>query len=170
MFSKYCAVFFSSILTLSSAFGMGSDHKKGTLPPHDGWIAGTYEAVNLPCRVHGYWINSSDTLFYKEGNDVLERTLQKLSSIQGLTVRVILHPGKGVAKSPWSKEVLDSADWTVTIAGKEAITQVQNHVTVDVWLGGNIALDDLKIPEAIAVESGNEIEAYIEKRRTGTKH
>ena len=164
MFHRYFAVLGTFFLISSTAFGMGSDHKKGDLPPHDGWPVGTYEAVNLPCRVHGYWINSSDTLFYKDGNAVLEEMLQKLGSIQGLTVRVILHPSKVIAKSPWSKEVLDSADWTVTISGKEAITQIQNQVTVDIWLGGNVSLDDLKIPQDIDVKSGNEIEAYIENR------
>ncbi len=169
MFRRYFAVIATLVLISSTALGMGSDHKKGTLPPHEGWLAGTYEAVNLPSRVHGYWINSSDTLFYRDGNAVLEDMLQRLDSIQGLTVRVILHPGKGIAKSPWSKDVMDSADWTVTISGAHAITPIQNQITVDVWLGGNISLVDLEIPSNIEVKSGDEIDAYVEKRNADGK-
>jgi hypothetical protein len=145
---------------------MGADHKQGDLPPHDGWRAGTYEAVNLPCRVHGFWINSSDTLFYQGGNAVLEEMLQKLCAIQGLDVRVILHSGKGVAKSPWSKqEAFEAADWSVTIAGKDAISRTQDQVTVDAWFSGNLSLEELAIPEVVAVESGREFESFIKKRK-----
>jgi hypothetical protein len=74
------------VLFSASAFGLGADHKKGELPRHDGWTKGTYEAVNLPCRVHGYWINSSDALFYQGDNAVLEQMLEQFAAIPDLKV------------------------------------------------------------------------------------
>lgn len=148
----------------ASAFGLGADHKKGELPPHDGWIKGTYEAVNLPCRVHGYWINSSDALFYQGDNAVLEQMLEQFAAIPDLKVRLILHSGKGIARSPWSKEDHGAADWQVTLYPERGFGKTQNQVLVDVWLSGSIKLDGLKVPDSIIVESGREIDAYIEKR------
>jgi hypothetical protein len=165
MFVKSLSVFLSIVLLSATALGLGADHKNGDLPRHDGWLAGTYEAVNLPCRVHGYWINSSDTLFYRGENLVLEEMLEKLNSNKDLKVRVVLHAGKGIARSPWSKDVVESADWSVTIAGKGAITYAQNQITVNVWFSGNISLDELTIPRGVVVESGREIDTYIERRQ-----
>lgn len=160
-----CFLAFALLVLLSAtALGLGADHKKGELPPHDGWLKGTYEAVNLPCRVHGYWINSSDSLFYQGDNAVLEQMLERFATIPDLNVRVILHAGKGVARSPWSKEEHGAADWQVTLYAEGGFGKRQDHVQVDVWLSGSIKLDDLKVPASMSVESGKEIDNYIENR------
>lgn len=162
-------VLFVLVLLSASAFGLGADHRKGELPPHDGWLKGTYEAVNLPSRVHGYWINSSDTMFYQGNNADLEQMLERFDAIQGLNVRVILHPGKGKAQSPWSNEDHGSADWKITIFAEKGLGNRQDHIHVDVWLSDNVKLDRLKVPQAMSVESGRDIEAYIEKRYSEKK-
>jgi hypothetical protein len=156
-----------SLLTLLFAqtlcLGMGSDHKSGDLPPHDGWPKGVYDAVNQPNRVHGYWINSSDTLFYKGSNAELQEMTCKLTQARCATVEVVLHAGTGVAKSPWSKDRIDTADWSLTIAGDDAITKTQDKIRIDVWLGGSVTLADLRLPPTVTVKSGGEIESFIKR-------
>lgn len=160
-------IFTTSILCLfvlvSNVNGAGGNHPKGDLPINEGWLSGSYKVVNLPSRVHGYWVNSSDVLFYRTKTKVLNETLAALNRLPGATVAVVLHPGNGVAKSPWSDEVYSEADWSLTIAGSAAITSLQDRFRVDVWLGGGIRLAELTIPDGVAVESGGEIEAFVEQ-------
>jgi len=160
-------VVFPFLLTLllvpNLCLAMGSDHKSGNLPPHDGWPTGVYDAVNKPNRVHGYWINSSDTLFYKGSNAELQEMTHKLTQAKGAKAEVALHAGTGVARSPWSKDRIDAADWSVTISGDRAITKSQDKIRIDVWLGGSVTLDDLRLPPTLTVKSGGEIESFIKR-------
>ena len=136
-------------------FGMGADHEPGDLPRHHAWVDGIHDAVNQPCRVHGFWINWSDTLFYKGSNAELRKMTKKLANARGTTTEVVVHAGKGIAKSPWSKKPVDTADWSVTIAG--------NSITVDIWLGGSVTLDQLDLPKNVNIQTGGEIEAFIQR-------
>lgn len=130
----------------SNVDGAGGNHTKGDLPINEGWLPGSYKVVNLPSRVHGYWANSSDVLFYRAKTDVLNKMLAGLNRLPNAAVTVVLHPGKGTAKSPWSHQVHSEADWSLTIFGKKAINTVQDRFRVDVWLGGNARLSELVIP------------------------
>ena len=163
MFRVYFPLLASLLLAPAFCFGMGSDHKPGDLSPHDAWPEGVYDAVNQANRVHGYWINSSDTLFYKGSNAELKAMTRKLTSASGTKTEIVLHAGTGAAKSPWSKSRVDTADWSVTIAGDDAITKTQNRITIDVWLGGSVTLDELDLPTTIKIKSGGEIEAFIKR-------
>ena len=154
-------------LTPILAHGMGSDHKPGDLPTHDGWPAGVYDAVNQPNRVHGYWINSSDTLFYQGSHADLHKMIRELAAVSDLNVIVVLHTGPGVAKSPWSKKPVGPADYAVTIRGDQAISPHQDNAIVDVWLGRQLTLTNLAIPTSVKVKSGGEIEKFIQEHTAG---
>jgi hypothetical protein len=41
------------------------------------------------------------------------------------------------------------------------------HLQIDVWVGGRIKLDELRIPAEFTVESGREIETFIEQHNKG---
>jgi hypothetical protein len=170
MTRAWLPIMLSLLITPSYCFGLGADHKNGDLPQHEGWTSGTYEAVNRPSRVHGYWINSSDTLFYKGMKSELNEMMLKLSEAnEGKTV-VVLHAASGIAQSPWSKNPIDTADWSVTISGSEAIASMQNQIKIDIWLGGSIGLDDLQVPPSVDLKSGGEIEAFIERYKESSRH
>ncbi|WP_168567245.1 hypothetical protein [Crateriforma spongiae] len=142
---------------------MGSDHESGDLPPHDGWPEGVYTAVNMLSRIHGYWVNSTDKLFYKGSQDELQSMTRQLTNAEGTRTELILHIGAGIAKSPWSKMPVGTADWSVTIAGPDAISKTQGMITIDVWIGGNISLDELDLPPSVRIKSGGEIDAFIKR-------
>ena len=151
------------LLAPTYCFGMGSDHKSGDLRPHDGWPDGVYAAVNQPNRVHGFWVNSTDRLFYKGSQDELQEMTRQLANAKSAQTEMVLHIGTGIAKSPWSKKPVDTADWSVTIAGDDAISKTQDLITIDVWIGGNISLDELDLPPSVRIKSGGEIEAFIKR-------
>ena len=157
--------FLTVLITPTLCSGMGSNHKPGDLPPHSGWPVGVYEAVNQPNRVHGYWINSSDILFYKGSNTDLQKMTTELVNAKVAAVQVVLHACAGVAKSPWSKDRIDTADWSVTISGDYAVTKTQDKIRIDLWLGGSLTLDKLRLPKSVTIKSGGEIDSYIKRHR-----
>lgn len=155
-----------AIVSISSfAFGMGSDHKPGDLHRQSAWPDGVYKAVNQQYRVHGYWINSVDKLFYRAGHAELHKMIADLAKSSDTNMKVILHAGRGSAKSPWSKGPVARADWAITIESAFSNAHRQCDITIDVWLS-DLDLDDLKIPTSIPVESGGEIDTFIRKHRS----
>lgn len=145
------------------AFGMGADHRSGDLPPHDGWPTGVHDIVNQANRVHGFWVNSSDTLFYRGSQADLHKMIRELAAVPNVNLVVVLHAGAGVAESPWSKKPVGPADWSVTIFGDQPITRHQENITIDIWFGGSLTLSDLVIPPSVTVNSGGEIEKFIQE-------
>ena len=95
---------------------MGSDHPADQpLGRIDAWPEGFHAAVDQPFRVHGYWVNSYDRFFYRGEQKQFLQMLTRLREINGVSVDVQFEPGKGIAKSPWSKNSVGEADWAVSI-------------------------------------------------------
>lgn len=145
---------------------MGSDHSEGNLPRQDGWSKELHDAINQPFRVHGFWVNSTDTLFYVGKTQKLNEMVRQIAKTDAAMVKVVLHPDSGVAQSPWSKKAVGPADWSVTVAGEHAISEKQDIVIIDVWLGVEVSLDNLNLPSGVTVASGGEIEDYIKRHAT----
>ena len=101
--------FFLIMLLPTLCVGMGADHEAGDLPLR--WSKDVYQAVNQPNRVHGFWVNSSDVLFFKGSNAELQAMTQKLNQANAPNVQIVLHAGTGIAKSPWSKKNVGSFTW-----------------------------------------------------------
>ena len=152
----------------------GADHEPGDLPKQPNWPKGSYELVNQPFRVHGYWVNFYDQFFYKGGNREMEKMIKGLSRLKNVDMKVILHAGKGQAKSPWSKAPVCATDWAVSFSGlvPKEIAELEGvpfsnsqKVTVDIWMGGEIDLGQMKFPANLELQSGNEIEDFIRKHK-----
>ncbi|MEM8671379.1 MAG: hypothetical protein AAGG48_27915 [Planctomycetota bacterium] len=158
----------SVLFTMNQCHGLGADHKPGKLPPHDSWPEGIYNAVNQPHRVHGYWVNWSDTFFYRGSNEKLQEMAQKLSETKLTKTEVVLHAASGVAESPWSEKPVDSADWSVTVTGGDARKGLVSQIRIDIWVGGEVALDSLELPSNLKIKSGGEIESFIKKHNEPT--
>ena len=150
-------------LTPILAFGMGADHSPGDLPLHEGWPAGVYDIVNQANRVHGFWVNSSDILFYQGSHAELHKMIRECAAAPNVNLVIVLHAGSGVAESPWSKQPVGPADWSVTIYGDQPITKHQRNIAIDIWFGGSLTLSDLVIPTSVTVKSGGEIEKFIQE-------
>ncbi len=101
----------------SIAFGLGSDHRSGDLPVTAQWTQAIYQALNQPFRIHGFWVNSTDVLFYEGSAEKLCKMLSELHKEIGDDLVVVIHPGRGQARSPWSTQPVGAADWSVTMSG-----------------------------------------------------
>ncbi|MEX1041832.1 MAG: hypothetical protein WDZ51_14430 [Pirellulaceae bacterium] len=153
-----------ALLLPATCFGLGGDHQEGDLPLQPGWPEGVREVLNSPLRSHGYWVNSHDVLFYQGTPDQLHDMLAALAKTPDANLSVVIHAGKGIAKSPWGKEPIGQADWSVHVHGDGPITPKQDRVTFHLYLDGNLDLETLRIPAGIPVTSGGEIERFIQKQ------
>ncbi|MEX0791742.1 MAG: hypothetical protein WD045_01300 [Pirellulaceae bacterium] len=153
------------LLLQAACFVLGGDHPEGDLLTRQpGWPDGVREVLNSPLRNHGYWVNSNDVLFYQGTPKQLQEMLSALDKSPDAHLSVIIHAGKGVAKSPSAKEPVGPADWSVHVHGDGAVTPKQDQVTFHLYLDGSLDLETLKIPAGIPVASGGEIEKFIQKQ------
>ncbi|MEM6750408.1 MAG: hypothetical protein AAF612_08055 [Planctomycetota bacterium] len=218
------------------ARALGGDHPTHPQPVggSSAWPEGLTGLVNVPGRVHGYWVNSFDTFFFAGDTPRLNAWLARLSSLEGVSVRVVLHPGNVAVKSPWDDAPRDvHADWTLATgpravpaphppaagenlgapvppmapaapealedsktAGSKAdrseavrpstpqaveppvapvastpragdvalqLAGLRTSLAVHVYLGGAVKLDELVIPDGVALASSNEIEDFVRR-------
>jgi hypothetical protein len=140
-------------LQTAEALALGSDHSKEEI------------AQRGPNCVHGFWVNEQDVFFYAGDAASFSKFVEEAAKQNQTVVRVILHPGAKRARSPWDKEDRDiPADWSVLTGGTRAKDNVA-ETRIDVWLGGRIKLDQLRIPANVDVVSGGEIERFIADRK-----
>jgi hypothetical protein len=129
-------------------------------------------AVGKHC-VHGYYVNETSVVFF-QGNAVqLNDDLSKLKDARLASRKLVIHPGTQRAKSPWDKQVRDTfADWSVMTYddpadAAKAVPRVR--LQIDVWLGNKIDLSELRVPEGIEVQSGGEIERFVQRNKHKSK-
>jgi len=141
--------------------------------------------ANRPTRVHGVCVDKNADFpdpilgftgagdFYYSGNVkqlnefLRDFTLLKSQPLsKDVPLRVILHPGRAapVAGKSYDWRMCWDMGWGELEAGKNLVARYV--VTgIHVWLGGNVKLDELKVPAAIEVSSGGEIESFIKKHK-----
>ena len=149
--------------TAATALGLGAD-----------FSAKEIAAMGKHC-VHGYWVNELTSYFYRGDAAAFNEHIKKLDEqalapVTWASRKVILHIGPKKAASPWDKTPRDIAcDWHVTTwmgdGPKPDEGPYPTHRQIDIWLGGNLKLEDLKIPADYEVVSGGEIEAFLGKRK-----
>jgi hypothetical protein len=166
---QFCTVLFAALALLipTIACGLGADHSRGAVN-NDKWPKGLAELVNSANRVHGFFVNEIDILFFRGDAPALNTFLTKYSELPGTKLQLVLHPGKLEAKSPWDKQPRKiAADWKLYAAPYEesgAEPKSGEFVTrVDVWLGGSVKLEELRVPANVTVESGGEVEAFVKE-------
>ena len=79
--------------------------------------------------------------------------------------KVVLHPGPMVVPDYVAGRDDLATDWLVTTWHEDQSGRLEWHLQIDIWLGGQIKLDELHIPVDFAVESGREIEDFVERRK-----
>jgi hypothetical protein len=159
------------LLLPAAAFGLGADHT-GPVKA-SGWPEGLEDLVNAKNRVHGFFVNWTDVFFFAGDTAACNQFVEACAKLPETHLEVVLHPGKLPVQSPWDKKPRDlTADWklagtSLTEAKGTADEQVkragQYNLTVDIYLGGQIELKDLKLPDGVTVKSGGEIEDFVER-------
>lgn len=161
-----------SLLTTPKARALGADHPAGKpLAAQAHWPSGLERLVNATNRVHGYFVNAEDFYFFTGSEARFTEFLTDYAQLGGNgPKRLIVHKGKGQAKSPWAKEGRP-CDWKLYTCPKgwhnlarlslapSASTEERHKAAQEpgcvlelhAWKGGSIALEHVKIPKNITV-------------------
>lgn len=157
----FVLVLVAGCMTAKEVFAVGSDFTKEQIA-----------AAGKHC-VHGFWANEQTVVVYAGDTAQLNRDLSKFLEGQYETRKVVLHVGTKRAESPWDAKPRDTfADWSVNTwddPADAAKAVPRMRMQIDIWLGGKIRLEDLRIPEGFEVDSGGEIEKFIQQRKQKAK-
>ena len=156
----------------STARALGADHPKGPVDGNAQWPQGLKELVNRPDRVHGYWVNETDVFFYHGASQKFNQFIDGYRKLKSTALRVVIHAGTQKARSPWDKADREiPVAWTLHASfsplDRFGVPKAGDrfYTRVDVWLGSPVKLEELRIPAAIEVISGGEIEKFIAERQ-----
>jgi hypothetical protein len=163
-------------LTAPEAFALGSDHPEGPVAGNESWPEGLKVLANWQNRVHGYWVNETDVFFYAGESGAFNKFMEGYSKLKNTGLRVVVHAGAKKARSPWDKAERDiPVAWSLHASfsplDKVVVPNAGDrfYTRVDVWLGSRLKLEDLRIPAAVEVVSGGEIEKFIAEHRSQQK-
>jgi hypothetical protein len=119
-----------------------------------------------PNCVHGFMVNWTDTFFFAGDTAAFNKFVEGYSKRNDLKLRVVLHVGTKKARSPWDTADRDiPVDWSYHVWNVTPDPSNPAPSKVDVWLGGRIKLDELRIPANVEVVSGGEIDNFIRERQ-----
>lgn len=149
----------------SIALSAGADHPAGDLGRSSLWSDRLYELLNQSNRIHGFWVNSTDQLYYRGNSAQLNAMLAGLAALPDARLTVVLHVGTLNATSPWADTPKGRADWSVRVSPSNGFSGPAIDYRVDVHLAGDVTLPDLKVPASATVESAGEIETFIRQHR-----
>ena len=151
---------------------------------------GQRDVANAGPGCVGGWISGHGNIAYYQGDTkLLNQHLSSLAADADLysTTKIVLHAGTKEVDDPEEKPQTGfkaqpakqipaqlPIDWSVRkfCPSDEILTGRckcdRRVVSVDIWIANNIHLDALTIPTGFTVESGNEIERFVD-RHVGRK-
>ena len=145
-------------LTASTACALGADHGKAGLAKG--------ELVKGQTPVHGYFVNEEDVFFYAGDTAAFNKFAASYGKLKKVSLKVVIHPGAKKARSPWDKADRNiPVTWSYYVAAPDGTPGKPASTQVDVWLGSQIKLQELRIPANVEVVSGGEIEKFVADRK-----
>ena len=172
-------------LTISLAarvYGLGSDHAADQPVYLDKAPPGLNGLINQKTRVHGYFVNQEDRFFFAGDTAAFEAFLKQYAGLDGIAGhRLLVHHGKGVAKSPWDKGKGKPCDWKLDVGlmawygdrkeiymdpkvAESKAEKPKYMAELHVWEEGNVNLEKVTIPDTVNVVR----EAQAEPKEKGT--
>jgi hypothetical protein len=140
-----------------TGYGLGGDYpKNGPVGGSSLWPKGLSDLVNSPNRVHGFFVNAEDNIFFVGSADDFGRFLKRYSEISGIVAyKLVVHSEKGVAKSPWDSGAGIPCNWKLVgyaESWKTGDASKKGYVLeLHLYLGENPGLDKVPVPKTIAV-------------------
>lgn len=123
-----------------------------------GW-SGVMPVVNDEARVYHSWVNGNEHFYYLGDTESLNNALRNFAQIEGKTREVVLRPGPGITHSFNRKQEIRFG-WKLHLIGGviRGMTELDKganfwpeHPVLSVYVGGDIQLDQIKIPAGVSV-------------------
>jgi len=162
------AVGLALTMTAVPALGLGGSHPNGQACHHAEWPDGLKEIVNDKARVCGYFVNASDWFYFKGDTKAFNAVVVAYAKLKDTPLKLVLHPGRRRAKAPWDEDEGTPCEWSIAVIRRgwgapEARPDETGKyvVTLHLWLGGDVALDQIDVPLNVDAESGGEIDKFV---------
>ena len=171
MFKALSIILVVLLACTANVFGLGGDYP--TNSPVKVWSAPAEvnELINTTNRVHGFFVNEEQSFFYSGDALAFTSFLKQYAKLKGIARhRLVIHPGKGVAKSPWNKGDGKSCDWMLDVRpaswrmpdehakaafrykGSLPKFEIETYlVELHVWTKGKFDIKDIKTPKGVSV-------------------
>jgi len=156
---------------------LGSDHPADEQVNLDKAPPGLNDLINQKTRVHGYFVNAQDRFFFAGDTAAFAGFLTQYARLGGIAGhRLVVHGGKGQAKSPWDKGKGKACDWMLDVAllawmgdhwqvymdpkaGESKTEKPKYMAELHLWEEGNVKLEKVKIPDTVRVVREGQAEA-----------
>lgn len=106
----------------------------------------------------------------------LADSLKRYSESKDVLLTLTLHAGRGNVSSAgagtFARDKNIPFDWKITMTREGTLVPADQRrygVTVDLWVGGDVQLDKVRVPRNVNVTSGGEIEDFIAKHKEKRK-
>jgi hypothetical protein len=166
------AILFIIFSYRAPAFAMGGSHPPGPVPAQNGWPEGLVDLLNRDERVNGIWVNANDFFYFAGDTEAFNECLEQYAALKNTPLRLILHPGVGMTGGLGDEPDIPF-EWEVKALRwhDEPIERsiVPTLVIMELWLGGLVQLDKIKVPLNVEVISGGEIENFIAEHKATCK-
>lgn len=163
------------IVTCPSVFGLAGeiDVSKPIVQQPD-WPGGVADLLNSQKPVYAFFVNSQDNYYYSGDAAAFNDFMARYAELSGIPHTLVLHCGRGEVKD----RIANSADsqpsyafdWYIFVVppmipdgGLDKTSPYKRYVTVNLYLGCNIQLSDIKVPAKVKVIAGKEIGDFIKK-------
>ncbi|HUU92158.1 MAG TPA: hypothetical protein VM238_13235 [Phycisphaerae bacterium] len=150
------------------ALALGASHPNDQTCSNKEWPAGLSDIVNTKARVCGFFVNANDWFYFKGDTKAFNGVLAAYGKLKDTPLLLVLHPGRGTAREPWDKDKSVPCEWSLTIqrrgwgAPEPKPGETGKYVVaLHLWLGGDVALEELDVPLNVEVQSGAEIERFV---------
>jgi hypothetical protein len=162
----------TSVLVLTCsirAYGIGFDHPADRVYLRK-TPAGLNTLLNQTNRVHGFTVNVAQRFFFAGDTPAFSAFLKQYAALKGIAGhRLIIHTGKGFAKSPWDDDEGKPCDWMLDVAptswrerhsgkvyrDKDGTPPKEGEkeyvVELHVWTKGNVDIKKVEIPKGVTV-------------------
>ena len=132
--------------------------------------SGMNELINNTNRVHGFFVNAEDRFLFAGDSSAFAAFLEQYAELKGIAGhRLIIHPGKGVAKSPGDDGEGKPCDWMLDVApvswreghankvyrDKDGSPPKEGEkeylVELHIWMKSEIDIKKIKVPKGVLV-------------------
>lgn len=153
------------------ALPLMGDHMAGFpvgQPPQ--WPDGMAYVLNSPGRVYGFFFNFGDMFNFVGDAQDFNHFLEGYAKLKEIDPVLTLHSGRGEANQHFGGGKFPF-DWVISLSGYLQEGKRVCSASLSAWVGGQIELSELKVPENIKLQGGGneEIAKFIaahEARRT----
>lgn len=131
------------------------------------WPGGVADLLNSQKPAYAYFVNFQDNFYYSGDAAAFNAFMERYGKLDGIPHTLVLHCGKGEVKELMTPKKR-AFDWYVFVVppmipdgGLDKTSPYKRYVTVNLNLGCNIQLSEIKVPGNVTVKPGKEIEKFI---------